>query len=40
MNALLTDFSHGGRASQFELALLAELGTTASRLAALVPPFT
>jgi hypothetical protein len=35
-DALFSDFGHGRRSAQFELALLAELGATASRLATLV----
>lgn len=35
-DALLADLGHGGGAAHLELALLAELGATASRLAALV----
>ena len=35
-DALFSDFGHGRRSAQFELALLAELGATASRFAAFV----
>ena len=39
MDALFTDFSHGGGSAHFELALFAELGATASCFAAFVFSF-
>jgi len=40
VDALVANLSHGGGATQFELALLAEFGATASRLAALMATFS
>jgi hypothetical protein len=39
VNTRFTNLGHGRRTSEFELALLAKLGATASRLTALVPSF-
>jgi hypothetical protein len=40
VDAGFANLGHGRRTSKLKLALLAKLGTTASRLTALVPSFT